>query len=176
MRAVVDAIEGEYRRYKKYGDETLKQLSDQQLTQAPATGNSIAAIVWHISGNLKSRFSDFLTSDGEKPWRDRESEFAQRNVTAGEVMKKWEEGWRVLFDATRALDDSQLQQNVKIRDVPLTVLEALLRSVTHTSYHVGQIIFFGKALRGDDWKYLTIPPGKSEEYAKSADREKPPSK
>lgn len=174
MRAVVEAIEGEYRRYKKYGDDAMRQLTDAQLTQAPATGNSIATIVWHISGNLKSRFTDFLTSDGEKAWRDRESEFETRNVTSAEVFEKWEDGWRVLFDAMRALDDSHLQQQVTIRGVPLTALEALTRSVTHASYHVGQILFFGKILRGDDWKYLSIPPGKSQEYLKRPEREKPP--
>ena len=175
MRDTIASIEGEYRRYKALGERALEQLDDRQLvTVPPGAGNSIATIVWHVSGNLKSRFSDFLTSDGEKPWRNREEEFRKRDVTKSEVTEKWAEGWRVLFDALAPLDDAQLDSTVAIRGVALSVRDALIRSLSHTSYHVGQIAFWGKSLRGGDWNYLTIPPGKSEEYRRNPQHEKPP--
>ena len=107
MREVVGSIESEYRRYKRLGDESIRQLDAEALVrQPPGDGNSVAAIVWHIAGNLRSRFTDFLTTDGEKPWRDRESEFALRAVSADDVRAKWEEGWGVLFEALAALTDA----------------------------------------------------------------------
>jgi len=175
MRNVIGSIEGEYRRYKKLGDDALVQLTDAQLVAVPPTaGNSIATIVWHVAGNLQSRFVDFLTSDGEKPWRDRESEFAARHVTGREVLAKWNEGWSALFTAIGALDDGDLERQVAIRGVPLPVRDALHRSLAHTSYHVGQIVFWAKSLRGFEWSYLTIPPGQSEAYRKNPVHEKPP--
>ena len=157
MRAVLEAIEGEYHRYKDLAEGAFRQLSDAQLDEAPADGNSVAMIVWHIAGNLRSRFTDFLTTDGEKPWRDRDSEFDERNVTRAAMLEKWEGGWKVLYDALRELDDEQLDRTITIRSQPLTVRQALLRSVTHTSYHVGQIVFLAKELIGGQWKSLTIP-------------------
>lgn len=160
MRKVITAIEGEYLRYKKLGEGSFAQLTDAQLTEEPGAGsNSIAMIVWHISGNLKSRFTDFLTTDGEKPWRNRESEFDARHVTRQELLAKWEDGWRILLESLRPLDDEQLDQKIMIREIPLTVLEALERSLSHTSYHVGQIVFLAKMMRGMDWKSLSIPRG-----------------
>ncbi|HEV8658577.1 MAG TPA: DUF1572 family protein [Thermoanaerobaculia bacterium] len=158
MRTIVGSIEAEYRRYKKYAEGAMRQLNDDQLAEAPADSNSVATIVWHIAGNLKSRFTDFLTSDGEKPWRDRESEFLQRRVTHAEMLARWESGWQTLFDALRDLDDGQLARDVTIRGVPLSVLEALHRSLAHTAFHVGQIVFLAKSLRGTQWEFLTIPP------------------
>lgn len=175
MRETIAAIEAEYRRYKDLADRALEQLDDAQLTtRPPGAGNSVATIVWHISGNLKSRFTDLLTSDGEKPWRDREEEFRDRRVTKAEVLEKSAEGWRVLFAALAPLDDSRLGNAVKIRGVELPVREALLRSLAHTSYHVGQIAFWGKSLRGGAWSYLTIPPCKSDEYRKNPTHERAP--
>lgn len=161
MRALVASIEGEYRRYKSLGENAVVQLPDDQLVDAAGVSNSIATIVWHLAGNLTSRFTDFLTSDGEKPWRDRDSEFLARQVTRAELHAKWEDGWRVLFAALSALTDADLAKTVTIRGQPHTVAEALHRSLAHTSYHVGQIVFVAKALRGADWRYLSIPPGKS---------------
>jgi hypothetical protein len=175
MRTIIESIEGEYRRYKALAEGAIDQLSDEQLSQASSSEeNSIATIVWHISGNLESRFTDFLNSDGEKPWRDRESEFAQRQVSHAELHEKWERGWVVLFQNLAGLNDDHLQWVVKIRGVGLSVTEALHRSLAHTSYHVGQIVFLAKALRGADWKYLTIPPGGSGAYNKNPFAEKPP--
>lgn len=175
MRQVVASIEGEYKRYKALGEGAFNQLTPSELTQAaPGEGNSVTTLVWHISGNLASRFTDFLTQDGEKPWRDRESEFARRTVTREELVGKWEAGWQILSDALQRLNDEDLGRMVTIRGQPLMVCEALHRSLSHASYHVGQIVFLAKSIRGGRWEYLSIPPGQSREYNKDPAREKPP--
>lgn len=175
MRQIVASIEGEFRRYKKLGEGAIEQLSDEELCRASA-GNSIATIVWHISGNFASRFTDFLDSDGEKAWRDRDAEFLPRTVSQADLLKKWEEGWAVVLRALGGLDDQKLQASVKIRGVGLSVTEALHRSLAHASYHVGQIVFLAKEYRGQAWKYLTIPPGGSTAYNQKPQYEKPPSR
>jgi len=161
---ILASIEAEYRRYKTLGESAVNQLAEPQLADATGTSNSIATIIWHVAGNLKSRFTDFLTSDGEKPWRDRDSEFLPRHVTRAELQAKWDDGWRVLFAALTSLTDADLGRTVTIRGQPLTVAEALHRSLAHTSYHVGQIVYVAKARRGADWQYLSIPPGQSAQY------------
>jgi len=153
----------------------MEQLTAEQLCQrGGANGNSIATIVWHMSGNFASRFTDFLGSDGEKPWRDREGEFQHRTVSREELRERWEQGWSVLLGSLAGLDDGQSQQMVKIRGVSLSVLEALHRSLAHASYHVGQIVFFAKEAQGGQWRYLSIPPGGSAAYNQSPVAEKPP--
>jgi uncharacterized damage-inducible protein DinB len=175
MRLIVGSIEAEYRRYKHLADEAMEQITEEQLSRRVGSGgNSIATLVWHVSGNLESRFTDFLQSDGEKPGRDRDSEFLPRTVSRAELREKWERGWNVLFEALARLEDGQLQQSVKIRGVALSVLEALHRSLTHASYHIGQIVFIAKELRGADWRYLTIPPGGTAAYNRNPVGEKPP--
>jgi len=164
MRDVIASIEAEYRRYKTLGEGAISQLADAQLPEATSSGNSIVTIVWHLAGNLKSRFTDFLSSDGEKPWRDRDSEFLAREVSRNELQAKWEDGWRVLLAALSDLSDADLQRTVTIRSEPHTVAQALHRSLAHTSYHVGQIVYLAKALRGADWRYLSIPPGQSARF------------
>lgn len=175
MGSVVRSIEAEYQRYRRLGEGAIGQLSDSELCQKPSgESNSVATMVWHIAGNLESRFTDFLTADGEKPWRDRESEFLLRNVTKAEITRKWDAGWQVLFSVLRGLEDSQLEKTVMIRDQPLTVCEALLRSLAHLSFHVGQIVFLAKSIRGASWEYLSIPPGQSSAYNQNPTMEKPP--
>jgi hypothetical protein len=165
MRTLVESIQGEYRRYKKLGEGAIQQLRDDDLSVAgPGESNSIAVVVWHISGNLKSRFTDFLTSDGEKPWRHRDEEFQQRTVGSAELREKWEDGWSVLLKALEDLTDDDLNRTIVIRGETFKVHEALHRSLAHTAYHVGQIVHIAKTLRGDDWKTLSIPRGKSQEF------------
>lgn len=176
-RRIVESIESEYRRYESLGRRALDQLEDAQLVEAvPGSPNSVAVVVWHVSGNLRSRFTDFLTSDGEKPWRDRESEFESRPVSRAELLEKWEDGWRALHAALATLADVDLARSVSIRGVPLGVDAALQRSLAHTSYHVGQLVLLARILRGADWAFLSIPPGKSSEYNRDPTLEKPPSK
>lgn len=173
-RHIIESIEGEYRRYKTLGEKTIAQLSHEELVvHGSPESLSISTIVWHVAGNLQSRFTDFLTSDGEKPWRHRETEFEDRQVTREELVEKWEAGWRALFDALAPLTDEDLDRSVTIRGVPLTVCEALHRSLAHVSYHVGQMTYIGKMLKGEEWMYLSIPPGGSAEYNENPVLEKP---
>jgi len=174
-RRVLSSIQGEFLRYEALGRKAVAQLSDEQLHEERGpTGNTITTLVWHVAGNLESRFTDFLDSDGEKAWRDRESEFVKRVVARPELTEKWEKGWSVLFTALDGLDDERLAATVSIRGVALSVLEALHRSLGHVSYHVGQIVFLAKSLRGESWDYLSIPPGGSAAYNRNPVREKPP--
>jgi hypothetical protein len=129
-------------------------------------------ICWHLSGNLQSRFTDFLSTDGEKPWRQREEEFRARTVTRAELNAKWSQGWNALLDTLETLRDDQLSATVTIRGQPLLVHEALLRSLAHLSYHVGQIVYIAKSLRGGEWKFLSIPPGQSDAYNRNPTMEK----
>ena len=163
-RQTLSLIEAEYRRYKALGEGTFRQLSSEDLVTDTAGANSIAMIVWHIAGNLESRFTDFLTTDGEKSWRNRDSEFEPRTPSRAEIEEKWARGWRILSGSLQQLTDDDLSGSVIIRGVSMDVDEALLRSLAHASYHVGQIVYLGKCFRGDSWESLSIPPGKSEEY------------
>jgi hypothetical protein len=174
MSPLIDSIRAEYLRYRALADAAIDQLTEAQLSvSGPNGGNSIAVICWHVAGNLRSRFTDFLTSDGEKPWRQREEEFAMRTVTRAELRAKWTAGWEALLGALDGLDDGQLQRTVTIRGQPLLVHEALHRSLSHASYHVGQIVYLAKSLRGMEWQYLSIPPGNSDAYNQAPTKEKP---
>jgi uncharacterized damage-inducible protein DinB len=174
MSSFIESIRAEYLRYKALAEAAIDQLSDAELSEAGSNGgNSIAVICWHVAGNLRSRFTDFLTSDGEKPWRQREEEFAARTVTRAELREKWNSGWEALLGALANLDDEQLAQTVTIRRQPLEVREALHRSLAHVSYHVGQIVYVAKSLRGAEWRYLSIPPGKSDAYNQAPTHDRP---
>ena len=177
MRQILSSIEGEWRRYKVLGEGAIQQLQDDELARnGPGGGNSIAVIVWHLAGNLKSRFTDFLTADGEKPWRDRDSEFDSRsNVTRAELLEKWNDGWATLFAAIEPLNDEDLSRIVIIRGEQFRADEALLRLLAHSSYHVGQIVYLAKAFRASDWNCLSIPLGKSAEFNRSPKNQRPPS-
>ena len=171
MSPHVEAIADEYLRYKALGEAAIAQLGDEELAlTASDGGNSIIAIVWHLAGNLESRFTDFRTSDGEKPWRNRDDEFVLRQVTKSEVIEKWDRGWRALTTAVNALSDADLLQTVTIRRQPLRIDQALQRSLAHTAYHVGQIVFLAKQIRSGGWKCLSIPLGGSAAHnARGAD-------
>ena len=173
MKELLASIEGEFRRYKKLGEGAIEQVEERDLVRDTGS-NSIAVIVWHISGNLKSRFTDFLTSDGEKPWRDRESEFADRSVSRADLLAKWEDGWSVLLSSLALLNDADLSRDVQIRGVSLKVHEALHRSLAHLSYHVGQIVLLAKGFSGKAWKSLSIPKGGSAAYNTDPTNEKSP--
>jgi hypothetical protein len=171
MRELIDSIRGEYERYKGLGEGAVGQVQDQELSlPGPNDGTSLAIICWHLSGNLRSRFTDFLTSDGEKPWRNREEEFDDRAVSRAEFMAKWQEGWSALFATLEALTDDNLRDTVTIRGQALKVHEALHRSLAHTAYHVGQMVYLAKAMRGAQWSSLSIPRGQSQAYVPKTPR------
>ena len=174
MSNVITAMEGEYRRYKLLAENAAAQLSDAELHSAAGKGNSVATLMQHLGGNLASRFNDFLTSDGEKASRDREAEFTEQNMSRDQLVRMWEVGWKELFGALASLTDEQLNGTVTIRGVPLSIIEALARSLSHTSYHVGQIVLIARTIRGSEWKYLSIPPGGSAAYNQNPKLEKPP--
>lgn len=158
-------LASEYRRYRSLGERALAQMPDEALDHAGAPdGNSPGMIVRHLSGNLRSRFTDFLTSDGEKPWRDRDDEFAIRRYSRAEVEAMWAEGWRVVDDALAALTDDDLARTVTIRGEPWTVHAALCRSVTHAAYHVGQLVTLARQSAAAPWESLSIPRGQSAAY------------
>ena len=165
MRDLIESIRGEYQRYKQLADGAVAQVEDQELSvPGPNGSSSLAIICWHVSGNLRSRFTDFLTTDGEKPWRNREEEFDDRAVTRAEFLAKWEQGWAALFAALETLTDENLRDTITIRGQALRVDEALHRSLAHTTYHVGQMVYLAKALRGEHWTSLSIPRGQSATY------------
>jgi uncharacterized damage-inducible protein DinB len=170
--SVVSAIEAEYRRYKALADSAIQQLRDDEITRpGPADSNSIDILVRHLAGNFASRFTDFRTADGEKPWRHRDDEFEPAAVTRQELLDRWESAWRIVFAEIARVSDEELAETVTVRGQPLRVDEALLRSLAHTSYHVGQIVYLAKAMRGDAWRCLSIPKGKSEEYNRKPAKE-----
>lgn len=172
MASILAAFDREFRRYKRLSDAALAQLSVDELNgKDTAEGNSIATIAWHIAGNLRSRFVDFLTSDGEKPWRQRDSEFSDQKRTAEEVASHWQAGWESLFEALAKLNGVDLESMVTIRGIELTIHEALGRSLAHTSYHVGQIVLLARRACGDRWQTLSIPKGGSEKYNKNPNLE-----
>ena len=175
MRAVIGSLEGEYRRYRYLGERAIRQLNDEEVGRTSGPGdNSVAIIVSHVAGNLQSRFTDFLTTDGEKPWRRREAEFTPQDPTQAQVIATWDAAWETLLGALAPLSDADLERTVHIRGQAHTVVEALHRSLAHTSYHVGQIVYLAKAFRGGAWQYLSIPPGQSEAYNQQPTRERPP--
>ena len=163
----------EYRRYRINGEKAMAQVSDEALNKTlGADDNSIAIIVRHISGNLISRFTDFLTSDGEKEWRDRDSEFSDQTYSKQELDDMWVRAWAVLETQLTALTDEDLEKTVSIRGTDLTVHEALCRSLAHTASHIGQIILLAKVLSGENWKSLSIPKGMSNTYNQNPTLEK----
>jgi hypothetical protein len=169
MRDITASIESEYRRYKTLADKAIAQVSDADLTVAIGSeSNPIGVISRHVGGNLASRFTDFLTSDGEKPWRQRDEEFEPAESSRASVLDEWERGWRVLFDTLASLTDAELTRTVTIRSERMPVHVALHRSLAHTASHVGQIVYVAKALRGADWATLSIPRGKSREFDRAA--------
>ena len=172
----LDSIRNEFKRYRALAEKAFVQLDDAMLNQLAAEEtNSIAMIVRHLSGNLQSRFTDFLTSDGEKPTRDRESEFETREYSREEMMQMWSAGWRVLENTLESLMPSDLDRDVAIRGVALSVHEALARSVAHVAYHTGQIVLLARLFtRPGTWKYLSIARGESQSYNANPSREKQP--
>ncbi len=164
----IDNAKTLFRMYKQLGEKSIAQLSDEQLNwQANDDTNSVATIVKHMWGNMLSRWTDFRTTDGEKPWRMRDAEFEHIAASRDEIMKMWEEGWGCLFQALDTLVEEDLGQIIFIRNDGLTIMEAVTRQIAHYSYHVGQIVFASKLHSGNNWESLSIPRNKSVEYNSS---------
>ncbi len=161
MTAAIDELQ----KIKRLADKSIEQLNDEQL-HAPLDpdANSIAVLMRHMAGNMRSRWVDFLTSDGEKPNRMRDREFEDPGQTRAELIAEWEDGWRCVFDALTPLSDADLQRAVMIRSEALTVYKAISRQVAHYAGHAYQILLLAKHLQGANWKTLSIPRGQSEEF------------
>lgn len=151
--------------YKKLADGALVQITDEQLYELlDEDANSIAVLMKHLAGNMKSRWTDFLSADGEKPWRNRDGEFERPPATRKALLQLWQEGWACLFEALESLTDADLNRTVTIRGEAHSVLQAMHRQTTHCAYHCGQIVLLAKHFQHAHWKPLTIPRGKSAEF------------
>jgi hypothetical protein len=164
----IEEARRQFRGHKRMAEGAMAQLRDEEffVTLDPES-NSVAILVKHLAGNMRSRFTDFLTSDGEKPDRFRDQEFELNSATTrADVMKWWEEGWSRVFAAIDGLKPEDITRTVTIRGEPHTVLQALNRQIAHYAQHIGQMVFLAKHLRSSDWKTLSIPRGRSEDYKK----------
>ena len=154
-----------FRFYKKLAEGAMEQVSDEQLFVAlDEEMNSIAIVVKHMAGNMRSRWTDFLTTDGEKPDRNRDSEFVAPPATREELMRLWNEGWGLVFSALEPLSDSDLIRKITIRGEPHSVMQAINRQIAHYSYHCGQIVFLAKHFKAGEWKSLSVPRNRSAEF------------
>ncbi len=156
-----------FKYYKSLGEKTFDQISEEKLFwQYSEESNSIAVIVKHLSGNMLSRWTDFLISDGEKEWRNRDLEFEDSIKSKKELEEIWNNGWICLFDALNNLSEEDLKNIVYIRNIGHSVIDAINRQLAHYSYHVGQIVFIGKMIKNENWKPLSVPKGESKKYNK----------
>lgn len=164
-REFLESILKRFENLKELGDGALAQLNDEDVVYAPdPETNSIAVTVQHVHGNMLSRWTDFLTSDGDKPWRDRDGEFEARGLGVEATRGLWEEGWACTLGTLRSLRPDDLLREVTIRGQPLTVLDAIHRQIAHYGYHIGQIVLLAKHRRGAEWKTLSIARGASGQY------------
>ena len=169
----LETTKEDFRKYKRLAEKALQQVKDTDLSRSIGSqDNSIAIVMCHIAGNLRSRFTDFLTTDGEKPWRKRDEEFEDAGLNRDGLMERWESGWTTLLNTLDQLAEADLQKEVRIRDKPLTVMEALTRSLSHLAYHVGQIVLLSRHFCGPQWQSLSIPKGKTEAYNRNPTNEK----
>jgi len=162
-----DAIK-RFKYYKELGDKTFEQLEEADFFYQPSTeSNSIAIIVQHLYGNMLSRWTNFLTEDGEKEWRRRDAEFEATPATQQDILSFWNEGWNCLLTTLESLTPEDLEKTVTIRTEPLTVYDAILRQLAHYPYHVGQIVYLGRLVKNENWVSLSIPKGDSAQYLDS---------
>lgn len=161
----LNSVTKQFEYYKLLGDKTIAQLPDDKLFwQYNQESNSIAINVKHLHGNMLSRWTDFLTTDGEKRWRNRDAEFENDLTTKEEVIKLWEAGWKCFLDTLKSLKEDDLEKIIYIRNQGHTVLEAINRQLAHYPYHVGQIVFIGKMILNEKWQSLSIPRGNSNAF------------
>lgn len=164
-QSYLESIRKQFQYYQSLGDRSFAQLSDEQLFwQYNEASNSIAVMVKHLWGNMLSRWTDFLTSDGEKEWRDRDGEFEATIQSREELLQKWQEGWDCVFQALDSIQPEHYDQLVYIRNKGHSISEAINRQLAHYAYHIGQIVYLARMLKGDDWQSLSIPKGESKAF------------
>jgi len=165
METYLNSVIKRFQTYKALGESTFSQLKDEDLLwQYNQQSNSIAMIAQHMAGNMLSRWTDFLNTDGEKEWRNRDTEFEIIITTRQGLLTKWNEGWDCLFNALNSITEADWEKKVYIRNEPHSVVDAINRQLSHYPYHVGQIVLIGKMLAGADWNSLSIPKGKSDDF------------
>ena len=165
MESYLVSVIKQFEYYKSLGDKTFNQLTFEEiLWKSDEDSNSISIVVKHIAGNMLSRWSNFLTEDGEKPWRNRDTEFDDTYTSYEDLIASWESGWTCLFSALKALKNEDLERIIYIRNEGHTVIEAINRQLAHYPYHIGQIVFLGRLLKRDEWQSLSIPKGNSSKY------------
>lgn len=163
----LNSVKKQFKYYKSVGEKTFKQLKENDFFWQPnQESNSIAIIVNHLYGNMTSRWTNFLNSDGEKEWRNRDLEFESVIKTKNELIEKWNDGWNCLFEALNSLNENNFETKVYIRNQEHSILEAINRQLAHYSYHIGQIVYIGKMIKANQWHSLTIPKGKSKAFNK----------
>jgi hypothetical protein len=165
MKNYLESVQKQFEYYKMLGNKTFAQLDEEELFFAPnKTSNSIAIMVKHLWGNMLSRWTNFMTEDGEKEWRKRDEEFEATIQNKEELLDKWEEGWKCLFDALEAINEDNWDQLIYIRNQGHTITEAINRQLAHYSFHVGQIVYLGRLIKNEQWTSLSIPKGESKTY------------
>lgn len=161
----IASVKNQFKQYKTLAEKAIDQIPDEKIDwQYNPETNSIAVIVKHLAGNMRSRFTDFYNSDGEKKWRNRDSEFENERLSRERLKALWDEGWDCLFQVLNGLAAADLSKVIVIRNEELTVVEAINRQLTHYASHIGQIIFIAKMILDNEWKTLTIPRNKSKEF------------
>ena len=165
MKTYLESVKKQFNYYKSLGEKTLVQLNEEQLSRSLSLdGNSIAQLVKHLNGNMRSRWTNFLEEDGEKSWRNRDEEFSDPPQSRETVMKLWKNGWSCLFKALNSIDENDLIKIIYIRNMGHTVIEAINRQMMHYAYHIGQMVIIGKSISDSEWKSLSIPKGGSKNY------------
>jgi hypothetical protein len=161
----LESVIKRFKEYKAMGEKTFDRLNDKEMHFQPnEESNSIAVIIQHLHGNMLSRWTNFLTEDGEKQWRKRDDEFELHKFSKEQLIDKWNEGWNVFLDTLESLTTNDLSKTITIRSQPLNVVDAINRQMAHYSYHVGQIVYLGRWIRQSEWKSLSIPKNKSNEF------------
>jgi hypothetical protein len=161
-KTYLDSVIQKMTAYKELGDKTFEQLDDKDFHYSPnEESNSIAIIVQHVSGNMLSRWINFLTEDGEKEWRHRDEEFEIHKLSKQQIIEMWNKGWACMFTTLRSLTDEDLLRTITIRNEPMSAVDAINRQLAHYPYHVGQIVYIGKILKNHDWKNLSVPKKKA---------------
>lgn len=165
MERFIENIIKRFSTYKELGDKNLAALSDDDINYCPnEESNSITVIIQHLHGNMMSRFTHFLTEDGEKPWRKRDEEFTTVHLTKEKITELWNEGWNAVMLALQSLQPDDLTKTIYIRSEPLLVYDALLRQLAHYPYHVGQMVWIAKMRKGKEWQSLSIAKGESKDF------------
>jgi len=165
MHSYLESVKKQFEYYKMLGEKTFSQIPEEKLFwKLNEESNSISVIVKHLNGNMLSRWTDFLTTDGEKEWRNRDEEFNDDIKSKKELLLKWNQGWECLFTALNSLSEKDLEKQVYIRNMGHSIYEAINRQLAHYPYHIGQIVFIGKVVQNDKWNSLSIPKGKSKDY------------